>query len=66
MANSVFSGYFPGIEESFIGRILHLKDTSHIPNALKLEYDNARASRKNSEQKRTWLIEENIETVEEL
>ncbi|XP_044496609.1 lipid phosphate phosphatase gamma-like [Mangifera indica] len=53
MVNSVFSGYFPGIEESFIGRILHLKDTSHIRNALKLEYDNARASRKNSEQKHT-------------
>lgn len=50
MVNSVFSGYFPGIEESFTRRILHLKDTSHIPNVLKLEYDNARASRKNLEQ----------------
>ncbi|KAJ0087765.1 hypothetical protein Patl1_32055 [Pistacia atlantica] len=51
MVNCVFLYYFPAIEKSFIGRILHLKDTSHIQNMLRSGYDNARASRKNSEQK---------------
>ncbi|KAJ7972432.1 lipid phosphate phosphatase gamma, chloroplastic [Quillaja saponaria] len=39
--------YFPAIEDSALGRFFYLKDTSHIPNVLKFEYDNARAARKN-------------------
>ena len=37
------------IEESASGRMLCVKDTSHIPDVLKFEYDNARAARKNME-----------------
>lgn len=33
------------IEESAIGRYLYIKDSSHIENVLKFEYDNARAAR---------------------
>jgi len=40
--------YFPAIEESAIGRFLYIKDSSHIPDVLKFEYDNARAARKKS------------------
>ncbi|KAM7262988.1 hypothetical protein ACFE04_000671 [Oxalis oulophora] len=40
--------YFPLIEESFFGRMFYVKDTSHIDNVLKFEYDNARAARKNA------------------
>lgn len=39
--------YFPVIEESSFGRMFYIKDTSHIPNVLKFEYDNARAARRN-------------------
>lgn len=39
--------YFPAIEDSSLGRMFYIKDTSHIPNVLKFEYDNARAARKN-------------------
>lgn len=46
LVNSVFSLYFPAIEDSAFGRIFYVKDTSHIPNVLKFEYDNARAARK--------------------
>ncbi|KAL5809449.1 hypothetical protein ACOSQ3_030140 [Xanthoceras sorbifolium] len=46
VVNTVFSSYFPAIEESWIGRMLYLKDTSHLENVLKFEYNNARASRK--------------------
>ncbi|KAM4089915.1 hypothetical protein ACJW30_09G020000 [Castanea mollissima] len=45
--NSVLIVYFPAIEESAFGRMFYIKDTSHIPNVLKFEYDNARAARKN-------------------
>ncbi|KAJ3682819.1 hypothetical protein LUZ60_013046 [Juncus effusus] len=45
IVNSILVEYFPAIEESAIGRWLYIKDTSHIPNALKFEYDNARAAR---------------------
>lgn len=38
--------YFPMIEESVLGRMFYVKDTSHIPNVLKFEYDNARAARR--------------------
>ncbi|XP_010553010.1 PREDICTED: lipid phosphate phosphatase gamma, chloroplastic-like [Tarenaya hassleriana] len=45
--NSVLYPYFPAIEESTLGRTFCIKDTSHIPDVLKFEYDNARAARKN-------------------
>lgn len=38
--------YFPAIEESSFGRRFYIKDTSHIPNVLKFEYENARDARK--------------------
>ncbi|XP_010543380.1 PREDICTED: lipid phosphate phosphatase gamma, chloroplastic [Tarenaya hassleriana] len=44
--NSAVHPYFPAIEESAIGRTFCIKDTSHIPDVLKFEYDNARAARK--------------------
>ncbi|XP_021751580.1 lipid phosphate phosphatase gamma-like [Chenopodium quinoa] len=47
VVNNVFIHYFPLIEESYIGRTFYIKDTSHICNVLKFEYDNARAARKN-------------------
>lgn len=46
VVNTMLVEYFPAIEESAIGRWLCIKDTSHIPNVLKFEYDNARAARK--------------------
>lgn len=47
IVNSLIYCYFPAIEESAFGRRFFIKDTSHIPNVLKFEYDNARASRRN-------------------
>lgn len=47
VVNSVLFCYFPAIEESSIGRKFYIKDTSHIRNVLKFEYENARAARKN-------------------
>ncbi|WOL08484.1 hypothetical protein Cni_G17237 [Canna indica] len=44
--NTMLKDYFPAIEESAIGRYLYIKDSSHIPDVLKFEYDNARAARK--------------------
>lgn len=44
--NNILVEYFPAIEESVIGRFFYIKDSSHIPNVLKFEYDNARAARK--------------------
>ncbi|KAJ0480856.1 putative phosphatidate phosphatase [Helianthus annuus] len=41
------------LQESFFGRWLYVKDTSHIPNLLKFEYDNARAARRHSSYKRS-------------
>uniref|UniRef100_A0A5K1DAX7 Phosphatidic acid phosphatase type 2/haloperoxidase domain-containing protein n=2 Tax=Nymphaea colorata TaxID=210225 RepID=A0A5K1DAX7_9MAGN len=46
IVNSVIAGCFPAIEESAIGRFFYIKDTSHIRNVLKFEYENARAARK--------------------
>ncbi|POO01610.1 Phosphatidic acid phosphatase type 2/haloperoxidase [Trema orientale] len=46
VVNFVLFRYFPAIEESSFGRKFYIKDTSHIPNVLKFEYDNARAARK--------------------
>ncbi|KAL8217003.1 hypothetical protein R6Q57_023840 [Mikania cordata] len=52
VVNSLLQGLFPVIEESFFGRWFYVKDTSHIPNLLKFEYDNARAARRHSSYKR--------------
>ncbi|XP_043701010.1 lipid phosphate phosphatase gamma-like [Telopea speciosissima] len=52
VVNSVLILYFPAIEESAFGRMFYVKDSSHIPNVMKFEYDNARAARKNLTQKR--------------
>ncbi|KAG4959489.1 hypothetical protein GLYMA_13G137800v4 [Glycine max] len=46
VVNSVLYPYFPVIEESAFGRWFYVKDTSHIPNVLKFEYDMARAERR--------------------
>ncbi|KEH42272.1 putative phosphatidate phosphatase [Medicago truncatula] len=46
VVNTVFSPFFPAIEESAFGRWFYVKDTSHISNVLKFEYDQARAARK--------------------
>lgn len=47
VVNSILIQYFPAIEESAFGRQFYIKDTSHIHNVLKFEYDNARAAREN-------------------
>lgn len=52
VVNYVFRGYFPVIEESALGRLFYIKDTSHIPNVLKFEYENARGARRHSSYKR--------------
>ncbi|KAA8516526.1 hypothetical protein F0562_016968 [Nyssa sinensis] len=52
VVNSLLKKYFPVIEESAFGRMFYVKDTSHIPNVLKFEYDNARAARKHVSYKR--------------
>ncbi|CAM8964636.1 hypothetical protein QQ045_003880 [Rhodiola kirilowii] len=49
VVNTKLYCYFPIIEESAFGRMFYIKDTSHIPNVLKFEYDNARAARKKCE-----------------
>uniref|UniRef100_A0A2P2J5N4 Lipid phosphate phosphatase gammaic n=1 Tax=Rhizophora mucronata TaxID=61149 RepID=A0A2P2J5N4_RHIMU len=46
VVNSAIYDYFPVIEESKFGRMFYVKDTSHISNVFKFEYDNARACRK--------------------
>lgn len=46
IVNTMLVYYFPAIEESSIGRFLYIKDSSHIPDVFKFEYDNARAARK--------------------
>nr|GFA43153.1 lipid phosphate phosphatase gamma-like [Tanacetum cinerariifolium] len=45
--------WFLRIEESFIGKWLYIKDTSHIPNLLEFEYENARAARRHPSYKRS-------------
>ncbi|KAL3531910.1 hypothetical protein ACH5RR_005431 [Cinchona calisaya] len=52
VVNSGLRCFFPVIEESSFGRLFYVKDTSHIPNVLKFEYDNARAARKHVSYKR--------------
>ncbi|KAK4749339.1 hypothetical protein SAY87_026788 [Trapa incisa] len=51
IVNSGLVTYFPAMEESLFGRMFYVKDTSHIHNVLKFEYDNARAMRKNMHSK---------------
>ncbi|CAL9195973.1 unnamed protein product [Musa hybrid cultivar] len=46
IVNTMLVDYFPAVEESAIGRFLYIKDSSHVPNVLKFEYDNARLARK--------------------
>nr|XP_010937827.1 lipid phosphate phosphatase gamma [Elaeis guineensis] len=46
IVNGMLVEYFPAIEESAIGRLLYIKDTSHIRDVLQFEYDNSRAARK--------------------
>ncbi|XP_022841814.1 lipid phosphate phosphatase gamma, partial [Olea europaea var. sylvestris] len=53
VVNYLLRGYFPTIEESAFGRFFYVKDTSHIPNVLKFEYENARAARKHVSYKRS-------------
>lgn len=52
VVNSLLRCYFPMIEDSSFGRLFYVKDTSHIPNVLKFEYDNAIAARRHSSYKR--------------
>ncbi|CAL0316968.1 unnamed protein product [Lupinus luteus] len=46
VVNNLFCVYFPVIEESVFGRVFYVKDTSHIDNVLKFEYEMARAERR--------------------
>lgn len=46
IVNNWIKCHFPAMEESAVGRLLFVKDTSHISNVLKFEYENARAARK--------------------
>ncbi|CAD5186571.1 unnamed protein product [Musa acuminata subsp. malaccensis] len=45
IVDTMLVDFFPAVEESAIGRFLYTKDSTHIPNVLKFEYDNARAAR---------------------
>ncbi|KAL0333345.1 UNVERIFIED_CONTAM: Lipid phosphate phosphatase gamma [Sesamum angustifolium] len=53
VVNNLLRCHFPAIEESAFGRMFYVKDTSHIPNVLKFEYENARAARKHVSYKRS-------------
>ncbi|CAI8602643.1 unnamed protein product [Vicia faba] len=46
IVNKLLFPFYPVIEESAFGRWFYVKDTSHIPNVFKFEYDQARAFRK--------------------
>lgn len=46
IVNNILFPFFPAIEESIFGRWFYVKDTSHISNVLKFEYEQARAVRK--------------------
>ncbi|KAK3021353.1 hypothetical protein RJ639_045986 [Escallonia herrerae] len=58
VVNSGLRGFFPVIEESAFGRMFYVKDTSHIPNVLKFEYENARFPR--SCFRTVYLLYENV------
>ncbi|KAL8259674.1 hypothetical protein R6Q59_027627 [Mikania micrantha] len=53
VVNSRIKHVFLAIEESSIGRWFYIKDTSHIPNLLEFEYQNARAARRHPSYKRS-------------
>ncbi|XP_073289383.1 lipid phosphate phosphatase gamma [Primulina huaijiensis] len=53
VVNNLLWCRFPAIEESAFGRFFYVKDTSHIPNVLKFEYENARAARNHVSYKRS-------------
>ncbi|KAJ7536899.1 hypothetical protein O6H91_12G087400 [Diphasiastrum complanatum] len=46
LINYVVAPLFPWIEQTGLGRALYIRDSSHIPNVLLFEYNNARAARK--------------------
>ncbi|KAJ7513521.1 hypothetical protein O6H91_23G002900 [Diphasiastrum complanatum] len=46
LLNHIVAPLFPWIEETWLGRALYIRDSSHIPNVLLFEYNNARAARK--------------------
>ncbi|KAF6134695.1 hypothetical protein GIB67_002096 [Kingdonia uniflora] len=50
VVNGLIVCWFPMIEESTFGRKFYIKDSSHIENVMKFEYDNARAARKKCSQ----------------
>ncbi|XP_047311588.1 lipid phosphate phosphatase gamma [Impatiens glandulifera] len=52
VVNTFLKCHFPAIEESLFGRWFYVKDTSHIQNVLKFEYDNARSARNHVSYKR--------------
>ncbi|KAL8508850.1 hypothetical protein ACS0TY_016161 [Phlomoides rotata] len=52
LVNNFLRCHFQAIEESAFGRFFYVKDTSHLPNVLKFEYENARAARKHVSYKR--------------
>ena len=49
VVHALLIDYFPAIEESALGKFFYIKDTSHITDVFKFEYDNARAARKKSD-----------------
>ncbi|KAK1426084.1 hypothetical protein QVD17_14752 [Tagetes erecta] len=53
LVNARIKKFFLVIEESAIGRWFYIKDTSHIPNLLEFEYENARAARRHPSYKRS-------------
>ncbi|KAL3646748.1 hypothetical protein CASFOL_009292 [Castilleja foliolosa] len=53
VVNNLLWCRFQAIEESAFGRFFYVKDTSHLPNVLKFEYENARAARKHISYKRS-------------
>ncbi|KAM0065588.1 putative phosphatidate phosphatase [Helianthus debilis subsp. tardiflorus] len=53
VVNAKIKKRFLAIEESSIGRWFYIKDTSHIPNLLEFEYENARAARRHPSYKRS-------------
>ncbi|KZV14441.1 lipid phosphate phosphatase gamma, chloroplastic [Dorcoceras hygrometricum] len=53
VVNNLLWYRFSAIEESAFGRFFYVKDTSHIPNVLKFEYENARAARNHVSYKRS-------------
>ncbi|XVF55435.1 hypothetical protein PTKIN_Ptkin06aG0035700 [Pterospermum kingtungense] len=61
LVNSKICCYFPLIEESSFGRYFYVKDTSHISDVLKFEYDNARAARKSMAARKAMASKSSID-----